>query len=235
MPTDERGDMRSYWLKIAAKALMIFVIGLIGIQAFRRIQQRVHGLVNGSADVTIPLLGIVPLSIGNERLGAIRELEIHRDAPKHVSGFTVVARLDDSVDADRFDDCNFTLRDPTRINDKSMFVCLDSIPAGMRPFGTLQLSDSQDDSASVRPLLLTEQDINDLQQTYHDNATPNIDSLDAVAESIRAAAQRTGDSIGRVMRARYRKESTGTVYRPTRPDPPPSPTPSPKPKASSKP
>lgn len=229
--------MRSYWLKIAAGALTIFVIGLVVIHLFRNVHQRIHGLVNGSGDLTIPLLGIIPLSIGNVRLGDLRQLEIHRDTPKHVSGFTVVARLDDSVDADQFDDCYFTLQDPTHVNVNSVFVCLDSIPPGMRPYGTLQLGNSSDDNASVRPLLLTDQDINDLQGAYHNNGTPNVDSLDAVAESIGAAAQRTGDSIGRAMRAQYGKGSTGTVYRPTRPDPPVAPGPPPKagPKAAVRP
>ncbi|MGH7531852.1 MAG: hypothetical protein ACREL4_01060 [Gemmatimonadales bacterium] len=226
--------MRSYWLKIIAGALGIFVIGLIAIRAFDSIHQRVHGLVNGNGDISIPLLGMVPLSIGQEHLGTIRQLEIHRDTPKHVSGFTVVARLDDSVDADQFDDCYFTLQDPAHINVKSVFVCLDSIPPGMRPFGTLQLGDSSDDDASDRPLLLSDGDIADLQNAHGDNGAPNIDSITAAAESLRASARHSGDSIRRAMRARYGDGSSGTVYRPTRPDPPVTQNPPAKPKTPPK-
>lgn len=224
--------MRSYWLKIVAGSLGIFVIGLVAIRAFHSIHDKLHGLVTGSGDISIPLLGMVPLSIGPRKFGTIRRLEIHRDTPKHVSGFTIIARLDDSVDADQFDDCYFTLQDPTHIDVKSEFVCIDSIPPGMHPFGSLQLADSSDDFASVRPLLLTDRDIADLQGAYHDDQGPNADSLNAVAESIGTAARRTGDSIGRVMRERYGKRSAGTVYRPTRPDPPVPQNPPPKPKAA---
>lgn len=224
--------MRGYWLKIAGGALTIFAVGLAVIFGFRSLHHRVEGFVNGNADITIPLLGLVPLSIGPNRVGSIRRVEIHRDAPKHVSGFTVVARLDDSVDADSFDDCYFTVRDPARIDNKTTFACLDSIPDGMHPFGTLQLGDSTDDAASVRPLLLTDQDIADVQNAHRDDGVPNVDSLDAAADSIGAAARRMGDSIRRVMRARYGDRSTGTVYHPTRPDPPVPPKPSPRPNAA---
>ena len=224
--------MRGYWLKIAGGALTIFAVGLAVIFGFRSIHHRVDGLVHGSADITIPLLGLVPLSIGQSRVGSIRQVEIHRDAPRHVSGFTVVARLDDSVDADSFDDCYFTVRDPARIDNTTTFVCLDSIPDGMRPFGTLQLGDSTDDAASVRPLLLTAQDIADLQNAHRDAGVSNVDSLSAAGDSAGAAARRMGDSIRRVMRARYGDRSTGTVYRPTRPDPPVPPKPSATPKAA---
>lgn len=227
--------MKGYWLKIAGGALAIFAAGLVVIFGFRNIHRRVDGLVSGSGDITIPLLGMVPLSIGQIRVGSIRRLEIHRDAPKHVSGFTVVARLDDSVDADDFDDCYFTVRDPNRINDKTTFVCLDSIPAGMHPFGTLQLGDGEDDAASVRPLVLTAADIADLQNAHRDEGVPNVDSLQAAADSAGMAARRMGDSIRRVMRDRYGDGSTGTVYRPTRPDPPGTPKPRTKPKAAPRP
>ena len=211
--------MKAYWLKIAGGALTIFAVGLGVIFGFRSIHHRVDGLVHGNADITIPLLGLVPLSIGQSRVGSIRQVEIHRDAPGHVSGFTVVARLDDSVDADSFDDCYFTVHDPARIDNKTTFVCLDSIPDGMHPFGTLQLGDRTDDAASVRPLLLTATDIADLQNAHRDASVSNVDSLSAAADSIGAAARRMGDSIRRVMRARYGDRSTGTVYHPTRPDP----------------
>ena len=226
--------MRNYWLKIAGGALAVFAVGLAGVYAVRSIHRRVHDLANGTGDITIPLLGIVPLSIGNVRLGSVNKIEIHRDAPKHVDGFTILARLDDSVDADRFADCFFTLQDPTQINDKTTFTCLDSIPTGMREFGDLRLIDSSGDAVSERPLILAERDIADLQNT-HGGGSPNADSIRASAESIGAAARKMGDSIRREMRARYGPGSSGTVYRPTRPDPPVPQKPPAKPATAAKP
>lgn len=196
--------MRRYWFKIAGGALAIFVVVMLVIRGVEGIRGRVQDVMNGSGDVTIPLMGIMPLSIGGVRYGRLNKIQIHRDAPKHVSGVTLVARLDDSVDSDRFDACDFTVGHATHIDEHTTFTCLDSIPAGMREFGTVRFVDEDGDEDLTRPLVLTEADIRDVQDNNGGGSVRiNTDSIQAVAESAGNVARRMGDSIRRVMEQRY--------------------------------
>ncbi|MFI5234892.1 MAG: hypothetical protein ACHQXA_04210 [Gemmatimonadales bacterium] len=220
--------MRTYWIKIVAGALGIFALGLVAIFAFRKVTGGVNQLVHGTGDVNIPLLGFVPFSIAGRPIGNLRTLQIHRDAPKHVTGFRLVTRLDDSVDSDRFDECFFTLTDASRINEHTTFACVDSIPPGMREFGDVQFVDSEGDEDLSRPIVLSEQDIADFQNANDHGAvriTVNDDSIRTAADSMATASRRMGDSIRREVQARYGRRSGGTVYSPTRPDPPAGPKP----------
>ena len=224
--------MRNYWIKIAAGALGIFAVGLLAVFGFRRVKSEVTSVTSGTGDISIPLMGVIPFSVTGDRIGSLRKIQIHRDAPKHVSGFRLVARLDDSVDSDRFSDCYFTVPNATAIDEHTTFTCLDSIPAGMREFGDVEFVDGDDDEDLTRPIVLTDHDIADFQNAnghdgnFHydirgDSARINADSIRAAAESVGEAGRRMGDSIRRVMEARYGRHSGGTIYAPTRPDPKP--------------
>ena len=196
--------MRRYWIKITGGALAIFIVGMLLVRGVEGIHSRVHDMFDGSGDITIPLMGIIPLSIGDVQYGHLNKIQIHRDQQKQVTGVTLVARLADSVDSDQFDDCDFTVRDASHIDEHSTFTCLDSIPDGMREFGSIRFVDEDGDDDLVRPLVLADADIHDLQ-THNggQNRRVNGDSIRAVAESVGEAARRTGDSIRRVMDQRY--------------------------------
>ena len=211
--------MRRYWIKITGGALAIFIVGMLLVRGVEGIHSRVHDIFNGSGDITIPLMGIIPLSIGDVQYGHLNKIQIHRDQQRQVTGITLVARLADSIDSDQFQDCDFTVRDASHIDDHTTFTCLDSIPAGMREFGSMRFVDEDGDDDLVRPLVLAEADIHDLQtRNGGQNRRINTDSIQAVAESAGEAARKMGDSIRRVMEQRYGHRAPGA------PVPPPAPT-----------
>lgn len=198
--------MRGYWLKIIGGALGVFVVGMVIRGVARGIHHQVDSVVNSSSDISIPLMGIVPLSIQGARLGHLNKVVIERDAPKHVSGIVVVARLDDSVDSDRFSDCDFTAGNVSKIDQHTTFTCLDSVPAGMQRFGTVRFVDADGDLDLERPLVLGDRDVADIQDRNGgtEEATVHADSIAAWAESVRTEKHRWADSLRRTLRERYR-------------------------------
>lgn len=215
--------MRRYWIKITGGALAIFIVGMLLVRGAEGIHSRVHDMFDGSGDITIPLMGIIPLSIGDIQYGHLNKIQIHRDQQKQVTGITLVARLADSVDSDQFDDCDFTVRDASHIDEHSTFTCLDSIPEGMREFGSIRFVDEDGDEDLTRPLVLPQADIHDLQtRNGGQNRRVNGDSIRAAAESAGAAARRMGDSIRRVMDQRYGHRTTGGPVPPAAPAVPPT-------------
>lgn len=213
--------MRRYWIKITGGALAIFIVGMLLVRGVEGIHSRVHEMFNGSGDITIPLMGLIPLSVGDVQYGHLNKIQIHRDQQKQVTGITLVARLADSIDSDRFDDCDFTVRDASHIDEHSSFTCLDSIPEGMREFGSIRFVDEDGDDDLVRPLVLAEADIHDLQtRNGGQNRRINTDSIQAAAESAGQAARRMGDSIRRVMEERYGHRAPAAPGVPTAPTAP---------------
>lgn len=191
--------MRNIWVKIGLGAAGIFAVGMVLITLAKFSRSKIDDLVNSASDIRIPLMGIVPFQLADQRLGDLRRLTLLRDAPKHLAGVRVEVRLGDSVAVDPFKDCTFlTINDPEHLNDRTRFSCLrDSV--GLASFGTVEIRHVQggEPTTLVRTLLLPPDQIRQLQQAMGPRVAPDpaqmaqleqmADSLRAMGDSIRAA------------------------------------------------
>ncbi len=155
--------MRSYWLKIGASALGIFAVGMLFITGFRTVRSKVSHTINSSDPIPLPLIGLIPFRLGNDRLGSLRQVQILRSDPQHVSGVRVLVKLADSITPDRFRNCQLALDDLNNLNDKTTFRCqaLGEVPAGLSAFGVVALENYPD----TFQLLLPQKETDELRQT----------------------------------------------------------------------
>lgn len=78
--------MRTYWLKIALGALVIFIVGTLIVNGIRHAHSGVHDMAEGTGPITIPL-AFVPFEVEGRKVGTLRQLRIFRDSaqdPTHV-------------------------------------------------------------------------------------------------------------------------------------------------------
>lgn len=191
--------MRNLWVKIGLGAAGIFAVGMVLVTLGRLGKARIEDLVHSDSDIRIPLMGIVPFQVDDQRLGELRRLTLLRDAPQHLTGVRVEARLSDSATVDALKDCTFlTVNDPEHLNADTRFRCVHD-STGLGSFGTVEIRHSQsgEPTTLVRTLLLPPQQMRDLQDAMGPRVTPDSataaqmhmmgDSLRAMGDSIRAA------------------------------------------------
>ena len=166
--------MRNLWVKIGLGAGGIFAVGMVLVTIGKFGKARIEDLVHSDSDIRIPLMGIVPFQLADQRLGDLRRLTLLRDAPNHLTGVRVEARLGDSITIDPLKDCTFlTVNDPEHINQDTRFSCLlDS--AGLRSFGTVEIKHRQggEPTTLVRTLLLPAEQVRQLQEAMGPRVTP---------------------------------------------------------------
>ena len=199
--------MRNYWLKIAASAIGIFAVGMLAITGFRSVKGKVAHAINSSDPIPIPVIGLVPFKLDNEKLGSISRVEFLRSDPEHVSGVRVLVKLADSVTPERLSRCQLALDDVDNIGDKTTFRCepnSGSVP-GLELFGVLVIKNSSD----TFPLLLPAKAVADLRATQiHFNGhgidvTGPKDTLleamsahtDSLRNELEARVEARGDSV----------------------------------------
>lgn len=225
--------MRSIWVRIGITAGAIFGIGMLIRYGVRVGQDKFHQLVDSNDDIRIPLMGIVPFQLGNDRVGDIRRLTLMRDAPQHLTGVRVEAKLGDSANTDLFKDCAFlTVNDPQHLDNRTRFACV-SDTTGLGSFGTVEVVHRQggEPTTFVRTLVLPAVEIRQLQDAMGPRITPDEatlrqmrqmgDSLRAMGDSIRNAT-RVQVEIAR-QQARDAQRGAPTVRVETRAVPPPTP------------
>lgn len=191
--------MKNIWLRIGLGAGAIFAFGMIIVSVVKVGRAKIEDLVHSDSDIRIPLMGVVPFNVADQRLGGIRRLTLLRDAPRHLTGVRVEVRLADSVTIDPLKDCAFlTVNDPQNLNERTRFSCL-ADSAGLGDFGTIEVRHQQGDNETilVRTLLLTPEQIKGLQDDMGPRVTPDVaelerlrrmgDSLEGMGDSIRAA------------------------------------------------
>lgn len=242
--------MKNIWLKIGLGAGGIFAVGMILVSLVKFGRNKIEDLVHSDADIRIPLMGIVPFQLADQRLGDLRRLTLMRDAPKHLTGVRVEVRLADSATIDGLKDCAFlTVNDPEQLNEHTRFTCV-ADSAGLNSFGTVEIEHRQGDEPTtlVRTLLLTPAQLEGLQAEMGPRVGPDSaqmaalvlmgDSLRAMGDSIRAAtlvqveiARQQAEAGRRQLRGRGRVTVTETA--PAVPPAPATPgaqgTPAPKP------
>lgn len=217
--------MKNIWLKIGLGAGGIFAVGMILVSVVKFGRNKIEDLVHSDADIRIPLMGIVPFQLADQRLGDLRRLTLMRDAPKHLTGVRVEVRLADSATIDALKDCAFlTVNDPEKLNENTRFACV-ADSAGLSSFGTVEIEHRQGDAPTtlVRTLLLTPAQLEGLQAEMGPRVGPDSaqmaalalmgDSLRAMGDSIRAAtliqvriAEQQAEAAGRHRGTRVRVE-----------------------------
>ena len=85
--------MRNYWLKIVFGALGIFAVGMVLVSGFRHLKVSVNQAINSSDPIQIPLIGLIPFRLDDQKLGSLSLVEFLRSDPEHVSGVRVVVKL----------------------------------------------------------------------------------------------------------------------------------------------
>lgn len=196
--------MRSYWIKIAAGALGIFTVGMLGITGFRSVKGKVHHAINSTDPITIPLIGLVPFRVDNDKLGSVSRVEFLRSDPEHVAGVRVVVKLADSIGPDRLAQCQLTLDNVDNIDERTTFRCgsmAGPIPAGLEQFGTVDLKNG---SGSF-PLLLPTKAVADLRQTrfrFHNGVFEVSGPKDEVGEAINQRADSMREEVDSRIEAR---------------------------------
>lgn len=156
--------MRNYWLKIFAGALGIFAVGMLGITGFRKARGKVIDTINSTDPIPIPVMGVVPFRLDNQKLGSVSQVEFTRDDPERVSGVRVLIKLADSVRPERLGQCQLALDNVDNIGDHTTFRCESTTGpvAGLEPFGVVVIKNSTD----TFPLLLPAKAVADLRATH---------------------------------------------------------------------
>src|SRR5690242_14012406 len=144
--------MRGYWIKIGLKAFAIFVVGMILVTGFRKAKGSINHAINSSDPIPIPVMGVVPFNLDNQKLGSVNRVEFLRSDPEHISGVRVVVKLANGTSTDVLSRCQLLLDDVEHINDRTTFKCTPdgSTAGGLEPFGVVAIKNSSD----TFPLLL---------------------------------------------------------------------------------
>lgn len=151
--------MREYWLKIAFKALGIFAVGMLIVTVIRTVRSKVTHTINSSDPIPLPLIGLIPFRLDSSRLGSLRQVQILRSDPHHVSGVRVLVKLADSVGPDRIRNCQLAIDNLDNLNDKTTFRCqaLGAVPEGLSAFGIVALENYPDTFQLLLPFKATEE------------------------------------------------------------------------------
>jgi hypothetical protein len=194
--------MRNYWMRIALGALAIFTVGMIGRALINRVHSGIHGVVEGSGPLSIPL-AFIPFRLGGDKLGSLERVTLRRETPSRVTSVELEVELNDSLVARGLAGCRLAAN-------------LDSDADGGRgvdirrgPFGEGNFWCAGKDSASAElveygsavfrpgdvtvPLLLPPDLVDELQDLdLGDESSPPISKVEA--ESILAATKAIRES-----------------------------------------
>jgi hypothetical protein len=202
--------MRNYWLKIAAKALGIFAVGMIFITTVRGVKTKVVRTLEGTDPVPLPLMGMVPFRLDSAQLGSLSRLEFLRSDPQHVSGIRVVVRLADSISPTKLRACAIALDDVENIDERTTFRCQD--PQGavgdLAPFGTVVLRGEGDSF----PLLLPSRAIAELRSTRFNIGRHGVE-ISSPADARREALEARTEAMRETLDTRIdaRSDSVDTL------------------------
>lgn len=155
--------MRGYWFKIGLKAFAIFAVGMLVITGFRSVKGKVNHAINSSDPIPIPIIGLVPFNLDNQKLGSVSRVEFLRSDPEHVSGVRVLVKLQDLGSTEVLSRCVLALDDIEHIDDRTTFRCAPSGESaeGLEHFGVVAVKNSAD----TFPLLLPARAVTRLRET----------------------------------------------------------------------
>lgn len=117
--------MQRYWVRIALGAVAVFAVGMTLIVLARNVIRQAETLARSDRPIGIPL-ALLPFRLDGDQLGSVRRLELLRSAPKKVTGFRLVVRLQDSTAIDEVRSCTITVREPVAFGGRQGFTCASS-------------------------------------------------------------------------------------------------------------
>lgn len=132
------------WIKIVAGMLGIFILGMLIRTGIHAGERKVGEITHSASTLSIPMLG-APFRLNDLKLGSLKQLQVKRNAPDKIDGFELTIALNDSVDVEQFADCELTVTDAHKIDNKMGFACLtesDSGFADLVQFGTITFQPS---------------------------------------------------------------------------------------------
>ncbi|HEY8106685.1 MAG TPA: hypothetical protein VIE46_11315 [Gemmatimonadales bacterium] len=177
--------MQRYWVRIALGAVAVFVVGMTLIVLVRHGLRRAETLAQSSRPIGIPL-ALLPFRLDGDQLGSVRRLELLRSAPKKVTGFRLVVRLQDSSTIDEVQGCTITVREPVAFGGRAGFTCTsptDSAADHLEPIGEIVI----EPGGVVRAILAPRAQAEEWRATFYDTVA-------AQAELAGLKAQRLADS-----------------------------------------
>lgn len=155
--------MRNYWLKIIARAVGIFAVGMIIVTGFRSLRTKVTTTLGSTDPISIPLIGLIPFQLEESRLGRVNRVELLRSDPEHVAGVRVLVKLADTIGADRLRSCRLVVDNVDKLGNETRFRCLveGGDATGLEEFGTVVIKGS----GEAFPLLLPSKAAEELKGT----------------------------------------------------------------------
>lgn len=220
--------MRNIWVRIGLTAGALFGVGILIVSGVRAGREKIHQFVDSSDDFPIPLFGIIPFRLGEDRLGDLRRITLLRDSPQHVTGVRVDVRLADSATLDILKDCRYlTVGDPLHVNEHTQFSCL-ADTSGFASFGHVEIERRQGGEPTTfeRTLVFPPEVMRQIEAEMRSGR--NRDSSKAIElRRLSDSLEGIGDSIRN--RTRVSVEAAGSHGRrgshsaPTQEVPPPAP------------
>jgi len=195
--------MRNYWLRIIGGAVGIFAVGMIIVTTFRSVRTKVTSTLESTDPIAIPLIGLIPFQLDQDRLGKVNRVELLRSDPQHVAGVRVLIKLTDSVGAERLRACRLVVDNVDKIGNKTSFRCLaeGGDASGLEEFGTVVVRGS----GEAFPLLLPSKTVAELRGTTFrlDDQGFHIESpRDRLGEVIAASTDSMRQALDELISAR---------------------------------
>jgi len=157
----------SYWLKIAAGALAIFMVGMVLVGMGRRGTEWVDNVAHSASTISIPIV-FVPFRFDGTEIGSIKRLNILRDSPHQVTGAEVAVRLRDGAQLP-VEGCALTVDDLEKVAESGTFYCASSearSAGDLIPFGTVTF----EPEGATRTLLIPRTIVEELRQELEGDA-----------------------------------------------------------------
>ncbi len=195
--------MQNYWMRIVLGALAIFTVGMIARSLINRVHSRIHGVVEGSGPLSIPL-AFIPFKLGGDKLGTLERVTLLRETPRRVTSVELEVELSDSVVARGLEGCRLAAN---LDNDDDGHRGV-NVHRGSFGDGTFWCAEEDDSSAALVeyghavfqpgdvtvPLFLPQSLVDELQNLDLGNdSTPPVE--EAQIESIMAATELSADSV----------------------------------------
>lgn len=192
--------MREYWIRIVLGALAIFIVGMVGITLVRRGVDNVREVAQGTGPITLPV-AFVPFRLDGERIGTVRRIRIHRQAPNQVKSINIRVRLTDSVGPGRLQPCILVAEGFEQLNDQTTIRCAspaDTANQDLARIGEIELSPSEESFDLWMPRAAI-RELTDSDSLFGDSG-PLSPEEEAKLDSIVEAAQLEADSVMRLHR-----------------------------------
>jgi hypothetical protein len=202
--------MRNYWLKIMSGALIVFVVGMLGVTLVRHGMNQVSDVVRGTGPISLPI-AFIPFEMGGTKLGKLDRVVLERTAPKKISSVRVDVNLEDSLVAQGLSQCKLAANFDASDEEHSKGI---HIKTGKGHEGTFRcLSPSEADSTFVEfgqavlhpgdvslALFLPRDLVNELQTgNFLSDTSEKADSIseamEALEDSINDAQEKKEDSL----------------------------------------